>query len=51
VRELAMLLGGAAGFAVMVKGVAMWSIPAAWIVSGLALSVIALWPLLRLRLR
>lgn len=43
------LAGMGCGF--VVNGVAMWSEPAAWIVAGAMLSVVALWPLLRLRLR
>lgn len=50
-RELLMLGGACAGMALTVNGVAMWSVPAAWIVSGLTVSFVALWPFLRLRLR
>lgn len=39
-----------AGVALLVRGVAMWSPPAAWVVSGLALLVLAFWPVLRARL-
>lgn len=33
------------GIAAIVRGVAMWSTPAAWVVVGAALIAMALWPL------
>jgi hypothetical protein len=50
-RELLMIGGACVGVGLTVNGVAMWSVPAAWIVSGLTLTLVALWPFLRLRLR
>lgn len=50
-RELLMVGVACVGFALTVNGVAMWSVPAAWIVSGGMVSLVALWPFLRLRRR
>jgi hypothetical protein len=44
-----MVVFAVVGVALTVNGVSMWSVPAAWIVSGMTVSLVALWPLLRLR--
>lgn len=39
---------GAAGAGCVVYGIALWSMPAAWVVSGLMLVGFAVWPAIRL---
>lgn len=45
-----MLAFALVGFLVLLRGVAMVSEPAAWMLSGIVCWAIALWPLLRARL-